>query len=131
MNAERLLAHYERLSPTRPRPSPVFAAFVLDLAVRGKLVEQDPSDEPVAELLERIAAKKARLVKASNDQESRRQSRLRDASKTWFPFEIPACMALGQARSRRCNHCYGEAPPSASDPTILPSPDRRSLVDAC
>ena len=38
--------------------------FILDLAVRGKLVEQNPNDEPASELLKRIAAEKARLVKA-------------------------------------------------------------------
>ena len=38
--------------------------FILDLAVRGKLVPQDPNDEPASELLKRIAAEKARLVKA-------------------------------------------------------------------
>ena len=38
--------------------------FVLDLAVRGKLVPQDPNDEPASELLKRIAKEKARLVKA-------------------------------------------------------------------
>ena len=38
--------------------------FILDLAVRGKLVPQDPQDEPAAELLKRIAKEKARLVKA-------------------------------------------------------------------
>jgi type I restriction enzyme S subunit len=36
---------------------------ILNLAVRGKLVEQDPSDEPAVELLKRIAVEKARLVK--------------------------------------------------------------------
>ena len=36
--------------------------LILELAVRGKLVEQDPSDEPASELLKRIAAEKARLV---------------------------------------------------------------------
>lgn len=30
--------------------------FVLDLAMRGKLVEQNPTDEPAGELLNRIAA---------------------------------------------------------------------------
>ena len=37
--------------------------LVLQLAVRGRLVPQDPDDEPVCVLLERIAAEQARLVK--------------------------------------------------------------------
>ena len=37
--------------------------FILDLAVRGKLVPQEAGDEPASELLKRIAAEKARLVK--------------------------------------------------------------------
>ena len=37
--------------------------LILELAVRGMLVPQDPSDEPASELLKRIAAEKAKLVK--------------------------------------------------------------------
>lgn len=37
---------------------------ILNLAVRGKLVEQDPNDEPASELLKRIAAEKESLVRA-------------------------------------------------------------------
>ena len=37
--------------------------LILELAVRGKLVPQDPNDEPASELLEKIAAEKTRLVK--------------------------------------------------------------------
>ena len=36
---------------------------ILDLAIRGKLVPQDPKDEPAAVLLERIRAEKQRMVK--------------------------------------------------------------------
>jgi type I restriction enzyme S subunit len=60
MNAEQLLQHFERISEA-PEAIPRLRRFILDLAVRGKLVEQDPSDEPASELLKRIAAEKARL----------------------------------------------------------------------
>ncbi|PKQ10725.1 MAG: restriction endonuclease subunit S [Alphaproteobacteria bacterium HGW-Alphaproteobacteria-1] len=61
--ADRLLALYGRVAEAEDA-IPRLRRFVLDLAVRGKLVEQDPSDEPAAELLKRIAKEKARLVKA-------------------------------------------------------------------
>ncbi len=61
MNAERLLAHYERIADA-PAAIARLRRFVLDLAVRGKLVPQDASDEPASELLKRIAKEKARLV---------------------------------------------------------------------
>ena len=63
MNADRLLAHYDRIADA-PDAVPRLRRFVLDLAVRGKLVEQDPNDEPASALLKQIAAEKARLVKA-------------------------------------------------------------------
>jgi type I restriction enzyme S subunit len=63
MNAERLLAHYEKIAGA-PDATARLRRFVLDLAVRGKLVPQNPNDEPASELLKRIAAEKARLVKA-------------------------------------------------------------------
>ena len=53
MNAERLLAHYERIADA-PDAIPRLRRFVLDLAVRGKLVPQDANDEPASELLKRI-----------------------------------------------------------------------------
>ncbi|MEC9344632.1 MAG: restriction endonuclease subunit S [Pseudomonadota bacterium] len=62
MNPERLLALYERITEA-PDAVPRLRRFILDLAVRGKLVPQDPTDEPASELLKRIAAEKARLVK--------------------------------------------------------------------
>ena len=63
MTADRLLAHYERIADA-PDAVPRLRRFVLDLAVRGKLVEQDPNDEPASKLLKRIAEEKARWVKA-------------------------------------------------------------------
>ena len=70
MNADRLLAHYEKISDT-PDAIPSLRHFILDLAVRGKLVEQDPNDEPASELLKQIVAEKARLVKAGKSKKSK------------------------------------------------------------
>ena len=63
MNAKRLLDLYDRVADA-PDAIAGLRRFVLNLAVRGKLVPQDPSDKPASELLERIAAEKARLLRA-------------------------------------------------------------------
>ena len=62
MNAERLLALYDRVADA-PDAVSHLRRFVLDLAVRGKLVQQNPADEPASALLKRIATEKARLLK--------------------------------------------------------------------
>ena len=58
MNQEQLLKHFDRIVDA-PDAVPRLRRFILDLAVRGKLEEQDPDDEPAAELLKRIQATKA------------------------------------------------------------------------
>ena len=70
MNAEQLLTHFDRLADA-PDAIPRLRRFVLDLAVRGKLVEQDPEDEPASELLKRIAVEKKRLVEAGEIKKSK------------------------------------------------------------
>lgn len=62
MNPSQLLAYFDRICDA-PHAVWRLRRFVLDLAVRGKLIEQDPRDEPASELLKRIQAEKARLVK--------------------------------------------------------------------
>ena len=58
MHAERLLQHFDRISEA-PDAIPRLRRFILDLAVRGKLVEQDSNDEPASELLKRIQVKRS------------------------------------------------------------------------
>jgi len=53
MNADRLLALYEQVAEA-PDAISRLSRFVLDLALRGKLVAQDAGDEPTSELLKRI-----------------------------------------------------------------------------
>lgn len=60
--------------------------LILELAVRGKLVPQDPNDEPASELLKRIAADKAELVKQGK---IKKQKPLPEISEDEKPFELP------------------------------------------
>jgi type I restriction enzyme S subunit len=84
MNADRLLAHYHRIADA-PDAIARLRRFVLDLAVRGKLVPQDPNDKPASELLKRIAAEKARLVKAG---EFREPSSFVEIRRGDLPFKV-------------------------------------------
>lgn len=58
MNAELLLKHFHQLGDAADAV-PRLRRFILDLAVRGKLVDQDPNDEPVSSLLKKITKEKA------------------------------------------------------------------------
>ncbi|EHN3627645.1 restriction endonuclease subunit S [Salmonella enterica subsp. enterica serovar Montevideo] len=60
--------------------------LILELAVRGKLVPQDPNDEPASELLKRIAAEKTELVKQGK---IKKQKPLPEISEEEKPFELP------------------------------------------
>ena len=61
---------------------------ILDLAIRGKLVPQDPNDEPASVLLERIKAEKERLIKEGKIKRSKKSASDTSHYKN-VPFEIP------------------------------------------
>ena len=86
MNPVKLLAHFDRISEA-PDAVPRLRRFILDLAVRGKLVEQHPSDEPASELLKRIEAEKARLAKEGK---IKRQQTLPVVGERELPFQAPS-----------------------------------------
>ncbi|AUI88533.1 hypothetical protein BS333_19680 [Vibrio azureus] len=60
--------------------------LILELAVRGKLVPQDPNDEPASVLLERIAAEKAQLVK---EKKIKKPKKLLEISEEEKCFALP------------------------------------------
>ena len=63
---------------------------ILDLAIRGKLVPQDPNDEPASVLLERIKAEKERLIKEGKIKRSKKTTKTSDTPHYEnVPFEIP------------------------------------------
>ena len=83
MNATQLLAHFDRLAEA-PNAVPRLRRFILDLAVRGKLVAQDPGDEPAVELLKRIRAEKLQF---GNGRSSKTD--LGEVKEIAEPFELP------------------------------------------
>lgn len=96
MTPELLLQHFNRISEA-PDAIPRLRRFILDLAVRGKLVEQDPHDEPASELLKSIQAEKARLVKEGT---IKKDKPLKVIGSDEQPFKKPVSwqfVRLGQA----------------------------------
>jgi len=85
MSAARLLEQFDRVAET-PGAVLRLRRFILDLAVRGKLVEQDASDEPAATLVRQIRSIKAR---PSNNGLSRREADQEPLQSEDAPFQIP------------------------------------------
>ena len=81
MNAERLLAHYEQVADA-PDAIARLRRFILDLAVRGKLVPQDATDEPASELLKR--------ARKNRSQSSLKESRTDKSESTEPGHDLPA-----------------------------------------
>lgn len=113
---------------------------ILQLAMQGKLVPQDPNDEPASELLKRVKAEKVRLIKEGKIRKEKSQPAI---SKDEIPFDIPeswAWVRLGSAFST----VMGQSPEGSSvteieegiefhqgkifftDEIIAPSPQRTS-----
>ena len=73
---------------------------ILDLAIHGKLVPQDPNDEPASVLLERIKAEKERLIKEGIIKRSKKSAKTSDTPHYEnVPFEVPdnwVWMTLGE-----------------------------------
>ena len=65
---------------------------ILDLAIHGKLVPQDPNDEPASVLLERIRAEKERLIKEGKIKKPKKSKAACD--KPHYPFELPKGWAI-------------------------------------
>lgn len=91
-NAEELAENWARISEhfdtlfTTEASIDVLKQTILQLAVMGKLVPQDPNDEPASELLKRIAQEKVQLVK---DGKMKKQKPLPPISDEEKPFELP------------------------------------------
>ena len=105
MNAERLLEVYEQISEA-PDAITRLRRFVLNLAVRGKLVVQDAADEPASRLLVRIDEERKRLHALNEIRKPKKLPPLDVA-----PFDLPSTWAW--ARMRDVTSDRGQEVPSA------------------
>jgi type I restriction enzyme S subunit len=84
-NWQRISAHFDTLFTTIDAIDQL-KQTILQLAVMGKLVPQNPADEPASELLKRIAKEKAQLVKEKKIKKQKALPPIADDEK---PFELP------------------------------------------
>ena len=84
-NWQRISAHFDVLFTTEDSIDQL-KQTILQLAVMGKLVKQDPNDEPASKLLERIAVEKEKLIK---DKKIKKQKPLPSISEDEIPFQLP------------------------------------------
>lgn len=82
-------------------------ALVLDLAVRGKLVPQDPADEPAADLLRRVKAERAKLIKNKKIGKGKSLPTVSDTP----PFDIPESWEWTQLSE--VGHDWGQREPDS------------------
>jgi type I restriction enzyme S subunit len=82
---QRIANHFETLFTTEHSIDQL-KQTILQLAVMGKLVPQDPNDEPASVLLERIEREKARLIREGKIKSQNELSEVEESEK---PFELP------------------------------------------
>ena len=115
MNAEQLLTHFDRIADA-PDAIPRLRRFILDLAVRGKLVPQDPNDEPASELLKRIVEEKKRMVETGEIRKPKRLPAI-DAQ----PYPLPdswSWLPIREVTSDR-GHCLPQTAFTYIDVTAI------------
>ncbi len=79
---------------------------ILDLAIRGRLVPQDPNDEPASVLLQRIREEKERLVKEGKIKKGKKSAKTSDTGHYEnVPFEVPG--AWEWCKLSDCCHIAG------------------------
>ncbi|MGJ8629476.1 MAG: restriction endonuclease subunit S [Glaciecola sp.] len=84
-NWQRISQHFDVLFTTQYSIDQL-KQTILQLAVMGKLVKQDPADEPAAKLLERIVAEKEQLVKEGEIKKTKPLPQITEEEK---PFDTP------------------------------------------
>ncbi|MBE4247738.1 restriction endonuclease subunit S [Vibrio parahaemolyticus] len=130
-NWARISEHFDTLFTTEESIDQL-KQTILQLAVMGKLVPQDPTDEPASELLKRIAEEKAQLVK---EKKIKKQKALPPIAEDEKPFELPSGWEWCSLSS--LGHFFGGKTPSKSNSSfwggdvlwVTPKDMKRTHID--
>ena len=128
---QRVAEHFDTLFTTSASID-TLKQTILQLAVMGKLVKQDPNDEPAAKLLERIAKEKAQLIKEGKIKKQKLLPAITEEEK---PFELPNGWAW--SRFGLLGYDMGGGTPSKSNsdywngdiPWVSPKDMKRPFID--
>ena len=110
-NWQRVAQHFDLLAG-RPAAIDALEQTLLQLAVRGLLVPQDPQDEPASVLLQRIRAEKDRLIAAGQIKRDKPLPPIADEEK---PFELPVGWVWVRFGDASINRDGERVPVSSSD----------------
>jgi type I restriction enzyme S subunit len=112
----QLAPHFDLLLQT-PADVDRLQQTLLQLAVKGRLVPQDPKDEPAAELLKRIRAEKERLV---TEGKFKRDKPLPAINEDTLPYELPQCWHWSRLGSLGDSFDYGTSQKATETPRGTP-----------
>ena len=128
--ATSLIESIEKANDNLIRDIDKTKAKILDLAIRGKLVPQDPNYEPASVLLERIRAEKEELIKQGKIKRNKKESVIFKGSDNSYyekigdtvtciddkiPFEIPESWCWTRLNHITINHDSYRKPINSSD----------------
>ena len=106
-NWQRISEHFDTLFTTEASID-ALKQTLLQLAVMGKLVPQDPNDEPASELLKRIQAEKAKLIAEGKIKKDKPLAEITDEEK---PFDLP--VGWEWVRINTIGHDWGQKTPTS------------------
>ncbi|MBS3021517.1 Type-1 restriction enzyme EcoKI specificity protein [Comamonas sp. PE63] len=115
-NWQRLAQHFDLLID-RPEAVDALEQTILQLAVRGLLVEQDANDEAASELLKKIRLKKDRLIAEGKIKKDKPLPAINDDEK---PFDLPARWEWVRMSSLGESFDYGSSQKSVDDSAAVP-----------
>lgn len=115
-NWQRVATHFDLLLD-RPEAVDALEQTILQLAVRGLLVPQDPSDEPASVLLQRIRTEKERLIAEGK---IKRDKPLPPITEEEKPFELPHGWEWTRLSAIGASFDYGTSQKSVDDPSAVP-----------